>query len=114
MAAGSSGEFQEFTVRVPARDEKKKYHVMKFSGSQNIDFSKWTQARMVRENNEKILNFGPKGFKTVKIVNKSSSLQMTTPSSALGLCSGRTRRRRPAGRRRASPGGCMTRRSSLG
>jgi len=50
---------QEFTVRVPPRDERKKYHVMKFNASLNIDFSKWTQARMVRENNQKILNQQP-------------------------------------------------------
>jgi len=50
---------QEFTVRVPPRDERKKYHVMKFNASLNIDFSKWTQARMVRENNQKILNLQP-------------------------------------------------------
>jgi len=50
---------QEFTVRVPPRDDKKKFHVMKFNASLNIDFSKWTQARMVRENNQKILNQQP-------------------------------------------------------
>lgn len=50
---------QEFTVRVPPRNERKKYHVMKFNASLNIDFSKWTQARMVRENNQKILNQQP-------------------------------------------------------
>ena len=55
MAAAPPPQEQEFTVRVPARDEMKKYHVMKFNASLNIDFSKWTQARMVRENNEKIL-----------------------------------------------------------
>jgi len=47
---------QEFTVRVPPRDDKRKYHVMKFNASLNIDFSQWSQARMVRENNQKILN----------------------------------------------------------
>jgi len=47
---------QEFTVRVPPRDERRKYHVMKFNASLNIDFGKWSQARMVRENNQKILN----------------------------------------------------------
>merc|ERR1719228_3254642 len=36
--------------------ENKKYHVMKFNASLNVDFSKWTQARMVRENNQKIVN----------------------------------------------------------
>jgi len=32
---------------------KKKYHVMKFTSSVNIDFSKWTQVKMERENNMK-------------------------------------------------------------
>ena len=45
---------QEFIVRVPPRDENKKYHVMKFRASLNQDFSKWTATRMMRENNEKI------------------------------------------------------------
>jgi len=47
---------QEFSVRVPNREENKKYHVMKFNASLNVDFSQWTQARMVRENNQKIVN----------------------------------------------------------
>jgi len=55
----AAAQEQEFTVRVPPRDERKKYHVMKFNASLNIDFSKWTQARMVRENNQKILNQQP-------------------------------------------------------
>jgi len=55
----AASQEQEFTVRVPPRDERKKYHVMKFNASLNIDFSKWTQARMVRENNQKILNQQP-------------------------------------------------------
>ena len=50
------GSEQEFTVRVPNREENKKFHVMKFNASLNVDFSKWTQARMVRENNQKIMN----------------------------------------------------------
>ena len=50
------GAEQEFTVRVPSREENKKFHVMKFNASLNVDFSKWTQARMVRENNQKIMN----------------------------------------------------------
>ena len=41
---------QEFVVRVPQREENKKYHVMKFRASPNHDFSKWTGSRMVREN----------------------------------------------------------------
>jgi hypothetical protein len=46
---------QEFVVRVPQREENKKYHVMKFRASPNQDFSKWTGSRMVRENNQKIV-----------------------------------------------------------
>ena len=46
---------QEFVVRVPARDETRKYHVMKFRNSLNQDFSKWSACKMVRENNQKIV-----------------------------------------------------------
>jgi len=46
---------QEFVVRVPPRDEKKKFHVMKFRSSLNQDFEKWTGLKMVRENNQKII-----------------------------------------------------------
>ena len=46
---------QEFVVRVPQREENKKYHVMKFRASINQDFSKWTGSRMVRENCQKIV-----------------------------------------------------------
>ena len=46
---------QEFVVRVPQREENKKYHVMKFPASINQDFSKWTGSRMVRENSQKIV-----------------------------------------------------------
>lgn len=56
MAAVPGEQVSEFTVRVPKREENKKYHVMKFNASLNIDFSKWSQARMVRENNQKIQN----------------------------------------------------------
>jgi len=45
---------QEFVVRIPSLENaNKKHHVMKFNSSQNIDFSKWSQVRMVRENNMK-------------------------------------------------------------
>ena len=46
---------QEFVVRVPPRTDNKKYHVMKFRASLNQDFSKWSSSRMVRENNQKIV-----------------------------------------------------------
>lgn len=50
QAPGTS--IQEYSIRVP-KNMKKKYHVMKFTSSVNIDFSKWTQVKMERENNMK-------------------------------------------------------------
>jgi len=44
---------QEFTVRIPPRNEKKNYHIMKFNANLKVDAGKWTQVRMVRENNKK-------------------------------------------------------------
>ena len=41
---GTSQE-QEFMVRIPARNERKNYHMMKFNASLNVDTSKWTQVR---------------------------------------------------------------------
>ncbi|XP_021921063.1 general transcription factor IIF subunit 1 isoform X2 [Zootermopsis nevadensis] len=41
---------QEYSIRVP-KNTKKKYHVMRFTSSVNVDFSKWTQVKMERENN---------------------------------------------------------------
>ena len=37
------------------RDENKKFHVMKFRSSLNQDFEKWSGLKMVRENNQKIV-----------------------------------------------------------
>ena len=34
---------QEFTVRIPPRNEKKNYHIMKFNASMNVDVGKWSQ-----------------------------------------------------------------------
>lgn len=48
---------QEFIVRVPNSTEKKSYHVMKYNNSLKVDFSSWSQVRMVRENNQKFLSF---------------------------------------------------------
>jgi hypothetical protein len=46
MASSPGGsQEQEFTVRIPARNERKSYHMMKFNASLNIDTSKWTQVR---------------------------------------------------------------------
>ena len=46
---------QDFVLRVLQREENKKYHVMKFRASLNQDYSMWTGSRMVRENNQKIV-----------------------------------------------------------
>jgi transcription initiation factor TFIIF subunit alpha len=35
------------------RNTKKKYQVMRFTSSVNVDFGKWTQVKMERENNMK-------------------------------------------------------------
>ncbi|CAH0559085.1 unnamed protein product [Brassicogethes aeneus] len=55
-AAGSSGTqgttVQEFTIRVP-KNGSKRYHVMRFNGTLDVEFSKWTQVKMERENNMK-------------------------------------------------------------
>ena len=56
MADLSEEKEQLVSVRIPARDERKQYHIMKFNGSLNIDFSQWDEARMVREDNRKIVN----------------------------------------------------------
>ena len=49
----AESEAKEFTVRVPPRSERKNYHVMKFRNTPANDPTKWTQVRMVRENNKK-------------------------------------------------------------
>ncbi|KOC60429.1 General transcription factor IIF subunit 1, partial [Habropoda laboriosa] len=43
---------QEFSIRVP-KNNKKKHNVMRFNATLNVDFSKWTQVKMERENNIK-------------------------------------------------------------
>jgi hypothetical protein len=35
------------------RNTKKKYQVMRFTSSVNVDFGRWTQVKMERENNMK-------------------------------------------------------------
>ena len=39
---------QEFIVRIPARIERKKYHIMKFNASMNVDVGKWNQVNIKR------------------------------------------------------------------
>ena len=43
---------QEFSIRVP-KQVQKRYHVMRFNATLDVDFSKWTQVKMERENNMK-------------------------------------------------------------
>ncbi|CAB3221126.1 unnamed protein product [Arctia plantaginis] len=50
--SGSSTSVQEFKIRVP-KNGKKKYHVMRFNATLNVDFAKWTHVKMERENNIK-------------------------------------------------------------
>jgi transcription initiation factor TFIIF subunit alpha len=50
---GGGGGDQEFRVRIPTRNDKRTFHVMKFNASLKMDPSKWGQVRMVRENNKK-------------------------------------------------------------
>ena len=40
-------------MRIPQRNNRKKYYVMKFNSCLGVDVSKWNQVRMVRENNKK-------------------------------------------------------------
>nr|CAD7396121.1 unnamed protein product [Timema cristinae] len=51
MAPGSAA-VQEYSIRVP-KTVKKKYQVMRFNSSVNVDFGKWSQVKMERENNMK-------------------------------------------------------------
>lgn len=46
------GNVQEFSIRVPKNVEKK-YHVMRFNATLDVDFEKWSQVKMERENNMK-------------------------------------------------------------
>lgn len=48
----ASAGAQEFKIRVP-KNVKKKYHVMRFNATLNVDFAKWTHVKMERENNIK-------------------------------------------------------------
>lgn len=48
----SNASVQEFKIRVP-KNVKKKHHVMRFNATLNVDFAKWSQVKMERENNMK-------------------------------------------------------------
>lgn len=41
---------QEFTVRIP-KNLKKMHHVMRFNATLKVDFAKWKNVKMERENN---------------------------------------------------------------
>ncbi|GLH17160.1 General transcription factor IIF subunit 1 [Gryllus bimaculatus] len=43
---------QEYSIRVP-KNNKKSYKVMRFNSSVNVEFTKWSQVKMERENNLK-------------------------------------------------------------
>lgn len=49
----TNAQEQEYTVRLPAKNDKKAYHIMKFHANTNNDPAKWSQVRMIRENNRK-------------------------------------------------------------
>ncbi|XP_050355237.1 general transcription factor IIF subunit 1 [Nymphalis io] len=51
-SSSQAGSVQEFKIRVP-KNVKKKYHVMRFNATLNVDFAKWTNVKMERENNIK-------------------------------------------------------------
>ena len=38
-------DVQEFRVRIPERNAKKSFHIMKFNASLKMDCKKWTQVR---------------------------------------------------------------------
>ena len=48
---------QEFTVRIPPRNEKKNYHIMKFNANLKVDAGKWTQVRVSQFSQGFILTF---------------------------------------------------------
>lgn len=43
-------QVQEYTVRLP-KNSKKVHHVMRFNATLNVDFGKWKNVKMERENN---------------------------------------------------------------
>ncbi|XP_046412368.1 general transcription factor IIF subunit 1 isoform X1 [Neodiprion virginianus] len=49
---GAVPSVQEYSIRVP-KNSKKKHNVMRFNATLNVDFSKWSQVKMERENNMK-------------------------------------------------------------
>ncbi|XP_017772911.1 PREDICTED: general transcription factor IIF subunit 1 isoform X2 [Nicrophorus vespilloides] len=53
MASGSSRtSVKEYTIKVP-KHVQKRHHVMRFNATLDVDFEKWKQVKMERENNMK-------------------------------------------------------------
>lgn len=50
--AQSNPTVQEYSIRVP-KNLQKRYHVMRFNATLSVQFEKWTQVKMERENNMK-------------------------------------------------------------
>ncbi|XP_065083305.1 general transcription factor IIF subunit 1 [Ochlerotatus camptorhynchus] len=50
--SGPPASVQEFTIRAP-KNLKKKYHVMRYNATLNVDFTQWRTVKMERENNLK-------------------------------------------------------------
>ena len=92
-ASPSAAKEQEFRVRIPTRNARKSFHIMKFNASMKMDPAKWTSVRMVREKGE-----GGKG-------GKMAAQDEENPKFGAGSEFGReqreeARRRRFGGRRR--------------
>ncbi|KAK4881104.1 hypothetical protein RN001_004423 [Aquatica leii] len=51
-SSSSQPTVQEYSIRVP-KSLQKRYHVMRFNATLDVDISKWTQVKMERENNMK-------------------------------------------------------------
>ena len=56
---------QEFTVRIPARNEKKNYHIMKFNANLKVDVGKWSQVQFMDNNISRVDIFQPLSNKVI-------------------------------------------------
>lgn len=43
--AATEPRVQEYKVRIPSRNKRKSFHIMKFNASMNVDPQKWKQGR---------------------------------------------------------------------
>lgn len=57
QSGSGSVSVQEFSIRVP-KNLKKRHHVMRFNGNLNVDFTKWHNVKMERENNMREFKMG--------------------------------------------------------